>query len=109
MCVENEEILAGNHFSDKAKDYCYFNNLAPGLLSEDIGIETFNGISSKGTVHVIKASIDHIGPSDKLINTNPWFRKNPYESCIISQEIDDISFHKPLSFTSETPTVLKPK
>ena len=34
--------------------------------------------------------------------------KNPYESCIISQEIDDISFHKALPFTSGTPNVLKP-
>ena len=41
-CVENDEILAGNHFSDKAEDYCYFNNLASGLISEDTGIETFN-------------------------------------------------------------------
>ena len=75
-------------------------------MSEDIGIETFNRISSKKTVS--KVSIDHIGPFGKLINTNPCFKKNPYESCIISQEIDDISFCKPLPFTSETPPVLKP-
>ena len=105
-CVENDEILAGNHFSDKAEDFCYFNHLAPDLLSQDIGIETFNRISSKETV--IKVSIDHIGPSNKLINTNPCVKKNSYESCIISQEIDEISFHKPLPFTSETPTDLKP-
>ena len=47
--VENDEILAGNHFSDKDEDYCYFNNLATDLLSEDIGIETFNRISSEET------------------------------------------------------------
>ena len=93
-------------FSDKAEDYCYFNNLTPDLLSEDIGIETFNRISSKETV--IKVSIDHVSLSDKLINTNQCFKKNPYETCIISQEIDDISLNKPLHFTSETPTVLKP-
>ena len=56
----------------------------------------------------MKVSIDHIGPCDKLINTNPCFKKNPYESCIISQEIDAISLYKPLPFTLETRTVLKP-
>ena len=56
-----------------------------------------------------KAFIHHIGQSDNLINTNPCFKKNPYGSYIISQEIDDITFHKPLlPFTSEIPTVLKP-
>ena len=54
-CVENYEILAGNHFSDKAEDYCYFDNLASDLLSEDIGIEIFNRILSKYTV--IKVSM----------------------------------------------------
>ena len=67
--------MAGNHFSDKAYDYCYFNNLALDLLSEDIDTETFNRISSKETV--IEVSIDHIGPSDKLKNTNPYFKKKP--------------------------------
>ena len=77
----------------------------PWFICEDIGVETFNRISSEEIV--IKVSTDHIGPSDKLINTNLCFKKNPYESCIISQEIDYISFHKPLTFTAETPTVLK--
>ena len=105
-CVENDENIDRKPFSDKAEDYCHFNNLALDLLSEDIGVETCNRISSKETV--IKVSINHIGLSNKLINTNPCFKKYPCESCIISQEIDDISFHKPLPFTSETPTVLKP-
>ena len=72
--LENDEILAGNNFADKAEDYCYFNNLAPDLLSGGIGIETFNRILSEETV--IKVSIDHIGPSDKLINTNQCLKKS---------------------------------
>ena len=96
--------MAGNHLYVKLKITCYYNNQAPDLFSEDIGKDTFNRISSKETV----IFIDHIGLSDKQINTNPCFKKSPYESCVISQEIDDISFHKQLLFTSETSTVLKP-